>query len=159
MRPAFLLLSLGLLLFGCGPSQPDTSKASAAIYASQPKPDFVIRDSAKITRYEQGLGIYLVRTGPGTRPIDGSVVKLHYQGRLPDGTVFDDTWARKEPFEFILGRTTLIPGMEAAVRKIRLGSRAVVLIPPALGYTGDERPAKIPKDSPLIYELEMLGPI
>jgi FKBP-type peptidyl-prolyl cis-trans isomerase len=151
------LLLLSLLLLRCGPGQPDTTTATRNIQASQPKPDFRIVDSTAITSYEQGLRIYLVRSGPGTRPVDGSMLKLHYQCRLPNGTVIDDTWARKEPFELTLGQTELIAGMEAALRKIRMGSRAVVMVPAALAYTGEERPAGIPKDSPLIYELEMLG--
>lgn len=156
-RLACLLLPMSLLLLRCGPAQPDTSESSTAIYASQPKPEFTIRDSSAIRTYENGLQIYLVRSGPGTRPIDGAVVKLHYQVRLPSGKIVDDTWARKEPFQFIMGQTELIPGMDAALRKIRMGSRAVVMIPPALGYTGDERPEGIPEGSALIYELEMIG--
>jgi FKBP-type peptidyl-prolyl cis-trans isomerase len=152
-----LLLPISLLLFRCGAPIADTSTSTSKLLAAQPRPEFTIRDSAKITTYEQGLRIYLVRSGPGTRPIDGTALKLHYQGRLPDGTVFDDTWARNEPLEFIMGKTGLIPGMEAALRKIRMGSRAVIMIPPALGYTTDDLPPKIPKNSPLIYELEMLG--
>ena len=159
-RLASLLLPMSLfslLLLRCGPAQPDTSQSSSAMYASQPKPEFMVRDSAAIRTYEGGLQIYLVRTGPGTRPIDGSVVKLHYQVRLPNGTIVDDTWKRKEPFQFILGQTDLIAGMEAALRKIRMGSRAVVMIPAALAYTGEDRPKGIPANSPLIYELELLG--
>lgn len=153
------LLLLALVLLRCQSSQPDTAAETRALQSSQPKPDFAIRDSAAIRTYDEGLRIYLVRTGPGIRPVDGSMLKLHYQCRLPNGTVIDDTWARQSPFALTLGRTALIPGMEAALRKIRMGSRAVVMIPAALAYTGDDRPAKIPKDSPLIYDLEVLGNI
>lgn len=153
------LLLLSLVLLRCQSSQPDTAAETRALQSSQPKPDFVIRDSAAITTYDQGLRIYLVRTGPGTRPVDGSALKLHYQCRLPNGTIIDDTWARQSPFILTLGRTELIPGMDAALRKIRMGSRAVVMIPAALAYTGEERPANIPENSPLIYDLEVLGNI
>jgi peptidylprolyl isomerase len=83
---------------------------------------------------------------------DGNTVKVHYTGKLEDGTIFD-TSVEREPLEFTLGEGSLIPGFEAAVRGMRVGQSKVVTIPAdnAYGQYRDELVMKIdqaqlPKD-------------
>lgn len=154
-----MLLLGGLLVTACGSGKDRGIDPVAQVLSQGPVPDFTKLDSSQCRTYDGGLKICPLRVGPGSRPIDGMQVKMHYKGRLGDGTEFGDTWKSAEPFSFVLGQTGLIPGMEAAVRKIRFGTQALVVIPPALGYTKDNTPPNIPAGSTLIYELELLGNI
>lgn len=146
------------LLAGCGPKEPVLDAVSALV-AERPLPDFTIRDSSLIQTQPSGLKIYTVRKGPGARPEEGSILRLHYRAKALGGAEFDNTWTRKEPFVCIIGRSNLIPGMDEAVRKLNMGTQAVVIIPPALGYPEKETPPNIPPNSTLIYEVEILGNI
>ena len=83
---------------------------------------------------------------------DGNTVKVHYTGKLDDGTIFD-TSAEREPLEFTLGEGTLIPGFEEAVKGMQVGQSKVVNIPAdqAYGQRRDELvmiidQAQLPKD-------------
>jgi len=155
---AIFLTAMLLAWSGCkeATALPDTV---GDLTAERVVPDFTIRDSSKIVSYPSGLKIYTHLVGPGPRPEEGSVLRMHYQGRVWGGKVFDDTWSRKKPFSCVLGTSDLIPGMEEALRKLTLGTRAVLIIPPALGYPEKETPPGIPPQSTLIYDVEILGNI
>lgn len=64
----------------------------------------------------------------------GDTVKVHYQGRLKDGTVFDDSNTRNEPLVFTLGDSSLIPGFENAVMGMTPGEKKTIEVPPHEGY-------------------------
>lgn len=119
---------------------------------------YTIADSSAIITYPNGLRIYKVLEGPGKYPRDGMNIRMNYHGLLEDGTVFDSSFQREETFEFKLGQTQVITGMAQAVKKMRFGTQAVVIVPPSLGY-GDkkERPANIPPNSTLTFHIELLG--
>ncbi len=80
---------------------------------------------------------------------------LHYDGTLSDGTMFDSSRKRGQPFEVELGRNHLIPGFERGVIGMRPGGKRRVVVPPELGY-GTQRSANIPPSSILIFEIELL---
>jgi FKBP-type peptidyl-prolyl cis-trans isomerase len=122
---------------------------------------YTIADSARITTYPNGLKLYVVKQGPGDYPDKGGRVLLHYQGRLADGTVFDDSYSRGEPLEFSIGGGKVIAGIEDAAKRLRFGTRAIAIIPPDLGY-GDGKssnglPPKIPANATLTFHLDMVG--
>jgi peptidylprolyl isomerase len=64
----------------------------------------------------------------------GDTVKVHYQGRLKDGTVFDDSNARQELLEFTIGKSSLIPGFENAVLGMRPGEDKLIELTPQEGF-------------------------
>jgi len=72
---------------------------------------------------------------------DGDTVRVHYTGKLTDGTVFDDSLGR-EPLEFTIGKSTLIPGFEDAVRGMAAGAWKTVTIPARDAY-GPQRPEMV----------------
>ena len=89
------------------------------------------------------------------RPAPGSVVKVHYEGTLIDGTVFDSSVERKEPVSF--GVSGVIPGWTEALQLMKEGDKWQLFIPAKLAY-GEQSPgATIPPNSTLIFEVELLS--
>jgi len=103
-------------------------------------------------------GIYFVVTteGSGEKPAAGSMVSVHYTGALPDGTVFDGTLSRDQPFDFTLGQDGVIPGWVEMLTDMSPGEIRRVLIPPYLAY-GDRGYGPIEPDSWLFFEMELLS--
>ena len=79
----------------------------------------------------------------------GQKVKTHYKGTLDDGTVFDSSYDRGEPIEFVVGVGQMIPGFDAAVLEMAVGDKKTVHIPSAQAY-GDFR-AELVENVPLEY--------
>jgi FKBP-type peptidyl-prolyl cis-trans isomerase len=101
-----------------------------------------------------GLGIEIVRAGEGEAPKPTDKVRVHYVGRLLDGTEFDSSYARGKPNDFQVNQ--LITGWAAAMPSLKPGGKAIFYIPPQLGY-GGLRAGKIPPHSSLIFEVELLA--
>ena len=92
---------------------------------------------------------------PASRTFEPSPgVRVHYTGRLKDGTVFDSSVARGKPSDFAVDR--LITGWSAAMLTLKPGGKAVIYIPPHLGY-GGIRSGNIPPFSGLIFEVEVIA--
>jgi FKBP-type peptidyl-prolyl cis-trans isomerase len=122
---------------------------------------YVIADSTKIITFPDGLKLYHVQQGPGDFPTDGISVKMNYYGVLQDGKIFDESYSRKEPLTFTVGGGKVIAGIDEAIRKIRYGGKAILVIPPSLGY-GEATPTKdlppnIPPNATLTFHIELLG--
>ena len=112
----------------------------------------------KIVAEPTATGLYYVMTqeGNGEKPEVGKPVKMHYTGKLLNGTVFDSSVERGEPFVFPLGVGQVIPGWDEGVQLMSKGEKGVLYIPYYLAY-GD-RPAgdKIPAYSNLMFEVELV---
>jgi FKBP-type peptidyl-prolyl cis-trans isomerase len=80
---------------------------------------------------------------------------VHYSGFLADGTKFDSSVERDEPFSFLLGMGQVIPGWEEGLKLMNKGSKARLIIPPELGY-GGLSVGTIPQNSTLIFDVEMV---
>jgi FKBP-type peptidyl-prolyl cis-trans isomerase len=93
-------------------------------------------------------------TGEAIRP--GQVARVHYEGKLEDGSVFDSSRRKGQPVSFTIGTGGLIKGWEEGIPGMRVGETRRLIIPPALGY-GDQEHARIPPNSTLIFEVELLG--
>jgi FKBP-type peptidyl-prolyl cis-trans isomerase len=87
------------------------------------------------------------------RPQDGDLIKVHYEGKLPDGTVFDSSYERGAPAAMPLDG--LIPGWIEALKLMRPGDEWLIYLPPELGY-GAEGGGKIPPNSALIFRIELI---
>lgn len=101
------------------------------------------------------LGVQDVVRGTGQAAVAGSRVIVHYVGRFEDGSVFDSSVDRNEPFPFVLGDERLIKGWNMGIEGMREGGRRVLTIPPELGY-GAQQNGPIPPNSTLIFEVELL---
>ncbi len=103
-------------------------------------------------------GMFIVQTQPGTgeKPQNGKSVKVHYTGRLLNGTVFDSSVERGEPFSFQLGVGQVIKGWDLGIAELMPGEKAILGIPSALAY-GARGVGSIPANSPLIFEVELIS--
>lgn len=104
-----------------------------------------------------GLIIIVEEQGDGPKPETGQFVDVHYTGTLLDGTVFDSSVERGEPFRFNLGRGQVIRGWDEGVSKLNVGSKAKLIIPSHLAYGDQARGQHIKPYSTLIFEIELLG--
>jgi hypothetical protein len=95
--------------------------------------------------------------GTGAEARSGNQVSVHYTGWLEDGTKFDSSRDRGQPFEFALGAGSVIRGWDEGVQGMRVGGRRRLLIPPELGYGGRAVGGVIPANSTLVFEVELLG--
>lgn len=101
------------------------------------------------------LRIHDILVGDGKEAVAGADIVVHYTGVLPDGTVFDSSVNRGEPFVFTLGAGQVIQGWERGFAGMREGGRRLIAIPPELGY-GSNAVGSIPPNSTLIFEVELL---
>jgi hypothetical protein len=95
--------------------------------------------------------------GEGASAQSGNVVSVHYTGTLPDGSKFDSSLDRGQPFEFTLGQGRVIKGWEQGVLGMKVGGKRKLEIPPDLGYGARGFPPVIPANSTLHFEIELLG--
>ena len=105
---------------------------------------------------ESGLRYTETETGDGPIPEDGSVVLVHYTGKLEDGTVFDSSVERGEPYQFVLGRGNVIPGWDEGIAMMKEGGKATLVIPPDLAYGAQGAGNVIPPNATLTFEVELV---
>ena len=100
-----------------------------------------------------GLQYKVLKAGNGAQPVDSSMGKVHYEGKLIDGTVFDSSIERGTPAEFRVNQ--MIPGFTEALKLMPAGSEWEVYIPQELGY-GAQQSGKINPFSALIFKIQLL---
>ncbi|OIR01675.1 FK506-binding protein [mine drainage metagenome] len=106
---------------------------------------------------DSGLVIEDISVGSGAEAGTGQTVSVHYTGWLIDGTKFDSSKDRDEPFEFQLGARWVIAGWDEGVVGMRIGGRRKLTIPPELGYGARGAGGVIPPGATLVFEVELLG--
>jgi FKBP-type peptidyl-prolyl cis-trans isomerase len=93
--------------------------------------------------------------GTGAEAISGKTITVNYSGTLTDGTKFDSSYDRNEPFTFVLGAGEVIQGWAQGFAGMKIGGKRKLTIPPSLGY-GSNDMGVIPPNSTLIFEVELL---
>jgi FKBP-type peptidyl-prolyl cis-trans isomerase len=107
------------------------------------------------TTTASGLQYWDVKAGAGAVAAPGKTVSVHYTGWLADGTKFDSSVDRHEPYQFMLGAQRVILGWDEGVAGMKVGGQRQLRIPPALGY-GSRPNGPIPANSTLIFDVELL---
>ncbi len=97
---------------------------------------------------------FIVGTGPEAKA--GDNVSVHYTGTLTDGTKFDSSVDRGQPFSFPLGKGRVIRGWDVGVAGMKVGGKRKLIIPPDEGYGAGGAGGVIPPNATLVFEVELL---
>ena len=109
------------------------------------------------TTTESGLIYEELVLGEGAEAAAGQHVSVHYTGWLTDGTKFDSSKDRNDPFGFHLGRGQVIGGWDEGVQGMKVGGKRKLTIPPELGYGARGAGGVIPPNATLVFEVELLA--
>lgn len=104
-----------------------------------------------------GLIIEDLTVGSGDEACAGQEVTVHYTGWLTDGTKFDSSKDRDDPFVFPLGSGRVIRGWDEGVQGMKIGGTRKLTIPPDLGYGPRGAGGVIPPNATLVFEVELLA--
>lgn len=117
--------------------------------------DFLAANAKKegVKSFDNGLQYKVLASGKGKQPKATDSIKAHYKGTLIDGTEFDSSYTRGQPLE--LHANQVIPGWTQALTNMHVGDKWIVYIPGNLAY-GERGSGKIPPNSTLIFEMELL---
>lgn len=96
-----------------------------------------------------------LKVGTGAEAVSGKMVSVHYMGWLTNGTKFDSSVDRNQPFQFQLGSGMVIKGWDQGVAGMKVGGKRKLTIPPTLGY-GSRATGPIPPNSTLVFDVELL---
>ena len=94
--------------------------------------------------------------GTGATAAVGDTVSVHYVGTLTNGTRFDSSYDRGQPYAFRIGAGQVIAGWEQGVPGMKVGGKRRLTIPPSLGY-GSQAYGPIPANSTLIFDIELVS--
>jgi FKBP-type peptidyl-prolyl cis-trans isomerase FkpA len=106
---------------------------------------------------DSGLKYEDLAIGDGDTAEAGQQVTVHYTGWLTDGSKFDSSVDRNQPFDFALGRGMVIRGWDEGVAGMKVGGKRKLTIPPQLGYGAQGAGGVIPPNAVLVFEVELLG--
>ena len=104
-----------------------------------------------------GLQYIVLSPGDGPAAEQGKMVSVHYTGWLTDGSKFDSSLDRGEPYSFPVGTGSVISGWDEAIGMMRVGDKWRIILPPAIAYGERGRPPVIPPGSTLIFDVELVG--
>ncbi len=122
--------------------------------------DYLAKNNVKAKRTEDGLYYVIEREGNGVTPNEGEKVIVNYTGKLTNGTVFDSNvdpaFHHVQPFEFLLGRGMVIRGWDEGFKQLSKGAKATLFIPSGMAYGPNSPDPKIPANSVMIFEVELV---
>src|SRR5438309_8228633 len=130
--------------------------ASGSLWAWASDPQDKDKKDEKVITTKSGLKYVELKEGTGDEAKAGQTVEVHYTGWLKDGTKFDSSKDRDEPFKFKLGAGKVIKGWDEGVVGIKVGGKRKLIIPPELGYGKRGAGNVIPPNAELTFEVELL---
>jgi peptidylprolyl isomerase len=151
MLTLFLALLLAFGLVACGSEDGGSGEPSDAA-AEEPAGDC----EEGVVETGSGLQYEELECGDGQEAKRGDTVVVHYTGTLEDGTKFDSSLDRGQPFPFTIGAGQVIQGWEEGIAGMKIGGKRKLTIPPELAYGKAGRPPVIPKSATLIFEVTLV---
>lgn len=115
-----------------------------------------VTKGTKMQTLEGGLKVDDERVGTGKEAKAGDHVTVNYRGMLENGTVFDESYKRGQPFDFTLGQGSVIKGWDVGVAGMKEGGKRKLMIPSEMGYGARGAGADIPPNANLIFDVELL---
>ena len=148
-----------LTINGCTASDnPKTTQAATQTQVPAPAATQATAPTASAARTTpSGLVIETLATGTGAAAVPGDTVSVHYTGWLTNGTKFDSSRDRNEPFNFKLGAGQVIPGWDEGVAGMQPGGKRRLTVPAQLAYGARGAGGVIPPNAVLVFEVEYLG--
>jgi FKBP-type peptidyl-prolyl cis-trans isomerase len=134
-------------------STPSASQTPAAKAAAHKK----AKSASKTITTASGLKYQVLKPGTGAVAQAGQQVSVHYTGWLTDGTKFDSSVDRGQPFQFTLGAGQVIKGWDEGVLGMKVGEKRKLTIPSSLGYGERGAGNVIPPNATLVFDVELLG--
>ena len=148
MRTIAVLAALYLSASPAFAADPDTKSSDAKVVADAAKEKGAEKTSS-------GLVYVPLKVGTGASPKATDPVKVHYEGKLVDGTVFDSSSSAASRRSSRSAR--VIPCWTEGVQKMKVGGKAKLICPPSIAYGDRGAPGAIPADATLVFEVELLG--
>src|SRR5262249_17707422 len=142
-----------------GPKVNELAQKRAAVGADEAKKkgqEFAdnVAKQKDATKTPSGIVIRTITPGTGASPTANDVVKVHYEGKLIDGTIFDSSIKRGQPAEFPL--SGVVPCWTEALQKMKKGEKAQIVCPASVAYGDRGSPPVIPPGATLSFEVELL---
>ena len=151
-----LMVAAALFLLGCSKAEPTSTTTNAGATPTGSGTTAASGSNSEMTTTPSGLKYQILKHGTGTvSPKATDTVKVHYHGTLLDGTVFDSSVERGQPISFPLNG--VIPGWTEGLQLMKVGDKFKFVIPPNLAYGPNSPSPKIPPNSTLVFEVELLG--
>ncbi len=117
-----------------------------------------IKEVSKDTKMDKVTELQIVdeKIGNGAEAVSGKTITVNYVGTLTDGTKFDSSYDRNQPFSFTLGAGEVIEGWDKGFSGMKVGGKRKLTIPSSMGYGDSGIPGAIPGGATLIFEVELL---
>ena len=121
------------------------------------KDDLIVTEPTEtLPVFPEGLKVEDLITGTGEEATNGDLVTAHYLGTLQDGTKFDSSYDRGQPFQFLLGAGQVIQGWDLGVLGMKVGGKRKLTISPDLAYGSTGAGNMIPPNATLFFEIELV---